>query len=74
MGKKLTGFSSAVIVAVIAIAIAVYYLIPGIAHPRFMGGTTTGPAKAIAIFFFVVALGAAIVAVVMRPRKHKVQQ
>lgn len=72
MGKNLTGFASAVIVAVIAVAVAVYYLIPGISHPRFMGGgATTGPAKAVAIFFFVIALGAVIVAVVMRPRKHE---
>jgi hypothetical protein len=71
--KKYAGFASAVIVAIAVTALAISYLIPGASHPRMMGGAMGGAAsgtgKGMAILLFLIALGAVIVAVIIRPKR-----
>jgi hypothetical protein len=64
--KNSTRFYSAIIVTIIAVALVVYYLIPGINHPRIMGGPTTSPAIGMAVICFIIAAIAAIIAVTVR--------
>jgi hypothetical protein len=60
--KNRTRFRSTIGVALIAMVLAVYYLIPGITHPRPMGGATTDPAIGMAVVLLSIALIAGIVA------------
>lgn len=71
MRKNPARFWRALVVAIIALALAVYYLIPGITHPRPMGGPTTNPAGGMAIVLFVVALVVGIIAVLARPKANR---
>jgi peptidoglycan/LPS O-acetylase OafA/YrhL len=55
-------------VAIVAGALAVYYLIPGITHFRPMG-PTTDPAIPMAVICCAVALIAGVIAAMRRPRR-----
>jgi len=69
--KNRTRFRSAMVVALLAMVLAVYYLIPGINHPRPMGGATTDPATGMAVVLFSIALIAGIVALMNRPNANR---
>ncbi len=65
--NKRTLFYGAIVVAVVALALAVYYLIPGIYHPL----TTTPPLASHpthAVAFFILAAIAVVAALVTRPK------
>ena len=60
-------FYGAILVAVVALALAVYYIIPGIYHPL----TTTPPLASHpthAVAFFLLAIIAVVAALVNRPK------
>jgi hypothetical protein len=65
--SKSTLFYGAIIVAIVAVVLAVYYLIPGIYHPL----TNTPPLSSHpthAVLFFAIAVIGVIAALVNRPR------
>jgi len=61
-------FYGAIVVAVIALALGVYYLIPGIYHPFTFSGSPTNSHYTHAIVFLVLCVLLIIVALVNRPR------
>ncbi len=68
--NKRTLFSGAIVVAVVALALAVYFLIPGIYHPL----TTTPPLASHpthAVAFFILAVICVIAALVTRPKSAR---
>ncbi len=68
--NKRTLFYGAIVVAVVALALAVYYLIPGIYHPL----TTTPPLASHpthAVAFFILAAIAVVAALVTRPKSAR---
>ncbi len=68
--NKRTLFYGAIVVAVVALALAVYYLIPGIYHPL----TTTPPLASHpthAVAFFILAAISVVAALVTRPKSAR---
>ena len=68
--NKRTLFSGAIVVAVVALALAVYFLIPGIYHPL----TTTPPLASHpthAVAFFILAAISVVAALVTRPKSAR---
>jgi hypothetical protein len=61
-------FYGAIVVAVVALALGVYYLVPGIYHPLTFSGTPTDSHHTHAIAFFVLCALLIIVALVNRPK------
>ncbi len=61
-------FYGAIVVAVIALVLSVYYLIPGVYHPLTFSGTPTGGHPTHAIGFFLIAAVCVIAALVNRPK------
>jgi CDP-diglyceride synthetase len=65
--KKSTLFYGGIIIAIVAVVLAIYYLIPGIYHPL----TNTPPLSSHpthALLFFAIAVVCVIGALVNRPR------
>ncbi|HLG64231.1 MAG TPA: hypothetical protein VKY19_19960 [Ktedonosporobacter sp.] len=60
-------FYGAIIVAVIALALAIYYVIPGINHVLVSGNPTAMHLKHVALFGVIAVLGV-IAALVTRPK------
>ena len=63
-------FYGAILVAVVALALAVYYIIPGIYHPL----TTTPPLASHpthAVAFFILAVICVVAALVTRPKSAR---
>ncbi len=68
--NKRTLFYGAIVVAVVALALAVYYIIPGIYHPL----TTTPPLASHpthAVAFFILAIISVVAALVTRPKSAR---
>jgi hypothetical protein len=67
--KTTIRFYSALGVSGVSGMLAIYELIPGITHPRLMGGATTSPAIGMAIICFALALIAGVIASMTRLRR-----
>ena len=61
-------FYSAIVIGVIALALAIYYIVPGIYHPFTFSGLPTASHKTHAIAFFILFVLLVIVALVNRPK------
>lgn len=61
-------FYGAIVAAVIALVLAIYYLIPGIYHPFTFSGLPTDSHHTHGIAFFVLCALLVVVALVNRPR------
>ena len=68
--SKSTLFYGAIIIAVIALALAIYYIVPGVYHPFTFSGTPTDSHKTHAIAFFILCVLLVIVALVNRPKPN----
>jgi hypothetical protein len=66
--SKTTLFYGAIVIAIIALALAVYYIVPGVYHPFTFSGTPTDSHKTHAIVFFILFVLLVIVALVNRPK------
>lgn len=67
MNKSLL-FAGSLVVAVVALALGVFYLIPGLYHPFTFSKTPTDAHLTHAIAFFVLCLLLVVVALVNRPK------
>lgn len=61
-------FLGAIVVAIIALALGIFYLVPGINHPLTFNGDPTGAQLKHAIAFFILFVLLIIVALVNRPK------
>ena len=61
-------FIGAIVVAVIALGLGIFYLVPGVTHPFTFSGTPTSSHYTHAIVFFIVAVLLVLVALVNRPK------
>ncbi len=66
--SKSTMFYGAIVIAVIALALSIYYIIPGVYHPFTFSGVPTDGHKTHAIAFFILFVLLVIVALVNRPK------
>jgi hypothetical protein len=66
--NRTTLFYGAIVIAVIALALAIYYIVPGVYHPLTFSGTPTDSHKTHAIVFFILFILLVIVALVNRPK------
>ncbi len=68
--SKSTLFYGAIVIAIIALVLAIYYIVPGVYHPLTFSGTPTGSHKTHAIAFFILFVLLVIVALVNRPKSN----
>ena len=68
--SKSTLFYGAIIIAIIALVLAIYYIVPGVYHPFTFSGTPTDGHKTHAIAFFILFVLLVIVALVNRPKSN----
>ncbi len=68
--SKSTMFYGAIVIAVIALALAIYYIIPGVYHPFTFSGQPTDSHKTHAIAFAILFVLLIIVALVNRPKSN----
>jgi hypothetical protein len=66
--NRTTLFYGAIVIAIIALALAIYYIVPGVYHPFTFSGTPTDSHKTHAILFFILFVLLVIVALVNRPK------
>ena len=63
-------FYGAIVIAIIALALAIYYIVPGVYHPFTFSGVPTDSHKTHAIAFFILFVLLVIVALVNRPKTN----
>ena len=68
--SKSTLFYGAIVIAIIALVLAIYYIVPGVYHPFTFSGTPTDRHKTHAIVFFILFILLVIVALVNRPKPN----
>ena len=68
--SKSTLFYGAIVIAVIALILAIYYIVPGVYHPLTFSGTPTDSHRTHAIAFFILFVLLVIVALVNRPKSN----
>lgn len=68
--SKSTLFYGAIVIAIIALVLAIYYIVPGVYHPFTFSGTPTDSHKTHAIVFFILFILLVIVALVNRPKPN----
>ena len=68
--SKSTLFYGAIVIAIIALVLGIYYIVPGVYHPFTFSGTPSGSHKTHAILFFILFVLLAIVALVNRPKSN----
>ncbi|HEX6480338.1 MAG TPA: hypothetical protein VF043_15980 [Ktedonobacteraceae bacterium] len=68
--SKSTLFYGAIVIAVIALILAIYYIVPGVYHPFTFSGTPTDSHRTHAIAFFILFVLLVIVALVNRPKSN----
>ena len=68
--SKSTLFYGAIVIAIIALVLAIYYIVPGVYHPFTFSGTPTDSHKTHAIVFFILFILLVIVALVNRPKSN----
>ena len=66
--SKSTLFYGAIVIAIIALVLAIYYIVPGVYHPFTFSGTPSDSHKTHAIVFFILFILLVIVALVNRPK------
>ncbi|HLH61168.1 MAG TPA: hypothetical protein VFA09_27330 [Ktedonobacteraceae bacterium] len=68
--SKTTLFYGSIVIAIIALALAIYYIVPGVYHPFTFSGTPTDSHKTHAIGFAIICVLLIIVALVNRPKSN----
>ena len=68
--SKSTLFYGAIVIAIIALVLAIYYIVPGVYHPFTFSGTPTDSHRTHAIVFFILFILLVIVALVNRPKPN----
>ena len=71
MNNKLALFGGAIVVAVICLAISIYYIIPGYDHLFISGSVANQSHPKHALAFFALAAICVILALVTRPKRGK---
>ena len=66
-------FYGAIVISIIALALSVFYFIPGPYHPLTFSGTPTARHTTHAIAFFILFLLLVVVALVNRPKSSSIR-